>query len=86
MLLACVQLFAPYLPFITEHVYQGYFRRALGDEAPASIHVSPWPIELAEGLEEQDLAEGRKALQLSISSAKRKPSGNYISGRPSRKR
>ena len=27
------------------------------------IHVSPWPAALAEGLAEQDLAEGRKALE-----------------------
>ena len=37
----CLQLFAPYLPFVTEAIYQGLFR---GDESsPPSIHLTSWP-------------------------------------------
>ena len=62
VLLGSVQLFAPYLPFITEHVYQGYFRAALGAEAPVSIHVTPWPTALASVHDERAIAEGQDVL------------------------
>ena len=62
VLLACVQLFAPYLPFITEHIYQGYFRCALGEGAPVSIHITQWPTSLLPGLDECEIADGRNAL------------------------
>jgi valyl-tRNA synthetase len=40
VLLTVIQLFAPYLPFVTEEIYLGLFVR---DSMPASIHVSLWP-------------------------------------------
>ncbi|MDE3256849.1 MAG: valine--tRNA ligase [Gemmatimonadota bacterium] len=39
VLRTCIQLFAPFLPFVTEEIYDGLF--AKNDE---SIHVSAWPI------------------------------------------
>jgi valyl-tRNA synthetase len=40
VLLATVKLFAPFLPYISEEIYQGLFFK--NDGAP-SIHVSAWP-------------------------------------------
>ena len=39
-LLTVLKLLAPYLPYITEEIYQGLFRQW---EGAASIHISPWP-------------------------------------------
>jgi valyl-tRNA synthetase len=39
-LLSVMKLFAPYLPYITESIYQGMFRQWIG---AASIHCSAWP-------------------------------------------
>jgi len=39
-LLAMVKLFAPFLPHITETIYQGLFAASEGSE---SVHRSPWP-------------------------------------------
>ena len=39
-LLCFLKLFAPITPFITEEIYQTYFRKIEGDK---SIHVSEWP-------------------------------------------
>ena len=33
-------MFAPFTPFITEEIYQEYFR---GNEKDKSIHISKWP-------------------------------------------
>lgn len=40
MLLSCLKLLAPIMPFITEEIYQLYFSKK---EGVKSIHVSPWP-------------------------------------------
>ncbi len=40
VLLGCLQMLAPYLPYITDEIYQGLFRR--WQDAP-SIHVTTWP-------------------------------------------
>ncbi len=37
-------LFAPFAPFITEHMYQQFYRDGAGGEAPVSLHVSGWPV------------------------------------------
>lgn len=39
-LFGCLQLLAPYLPYITDEIYQELFRRW---QAAPSIHVSAWP-------------------------------------------
>ncbi|MCD6381876.1 MAG: valine--tRNA ligase [Candidatus Aenigmarchaeota archaeon] len=38
--LSVIKLFAPFLSFITEEIYQSYFRRYDGHE---SVHLSKWP-------------------------------------------
>lgn len=40
VLLSMLKLFAPFLPHVTEEIYQGLFRAANGRE---SIHISRWP-------------------------------------------
>ena len=40
-LLTVLKLFAPIIPFITEEIYQEYFKKTEGDK---SIHVSDWPV------------------------------------------
>ncbi|MBU2616813.1 MAG: valine--tRNA ligase [Nanoarchaeota archaeon] len=39
-LLGIIKMFAPIVPFVTEHVYQEYFRKHEGEK---SIHISSWP-------------------------------------------
>jgi valyl-tRNA synthetase len=43
-LLAVTKLLAPYLPFMSEEIYQGIYRRY---ERAASVHLAPWPQALA---------------------------------------
>jgi valyl-tRNA synthetase len=42
-LLTILKLMAPFTPFITEEIYQKYFR---GNEKTKSIHISEWPREI----------------------------------------
>jgi len=37
-------LFAPFAPFITEHMYQHFYRAAESDRGAVSLHVSRWPV------------------------------------------
>jgi len=39
-LLTILKLFAPFIPFITEEIYQIYFKKT---ENEKSIHISKWP-------------------------------------------
>lgn len=41
---AILRMFAPVLPFVTEELYETGLKPRLGDDAPASIHVAPWPV------------------------------------------
>jgi valyl-tRNA synthetase len=43
------RLLAPFVPFVTEYLYQGFFRTALGQAAAVSIHLSQWPLPLVGG-------------------------------------
>ncbi|MFH1607945.1 MAG: valine--tRNA ligase [archaeon] len=45
-LLAILKMFAPFTPFITEDIYQNYFRKTEKDK---SIHISEWPKEIKLG-------------------------------------
>jgi len=42
-LLIILKLMAPITPFITEEIYQNYFRK---NEKDKSIHISKWPLEI----------------------------------------
>ncbi len=39
-MLAITKLFAPFMPYITEEIYQGYFK---AHDGASSIHVASWP-------------------------------------------
>ena len=41
VLLGVLKLFAPFIPYITEELYQIIFRPSIG---PVSIHISEWPV------------------------------------------
>ena len=42
LLLCLLKLLAPFMPYVTEEIFQGLFRGAGGQ--PVSIHASPWPV------------------------------------------
>ncbi len=60
-LLTVLKLFAPYLPYITEEIYQHLFRH---QEGAASIHRSSWPSAPAEWLNAQAEETGKALLEL----------------------
>ncbi|MCD6512765.1 MAG: valine--tRNA ligase [Thermoplasmata archaeon] len=53
--LGIVKMLAPFLPFISEEIYNQHFKRYEGYE---SIHISPWPEEIMH--DEHALKEGEK--------------------------
>ena len=60
-LLAVLKLLAPYLPYITEEIYQELFRKWDG---AASIHLSSWPKERPEWIDPEAEAIGETLLDL----------------------
>jgi valyl-tRNA synthetase len=60
-LLSVLKLLAPYLPYITEEIYQGVFRRWDG---ATSIHLSTWPTEQPEWIDPQVEEAGQFVLEL----------------------
>lgn len=60
-LLAVLKMFAPYLPYITDEIYQGLFRTWDG---AASIHIATWPPEHPEWLNADAEEFGKTLLEL----------------------
>ncbi len=60
-LLSVIKLVAPYLPYVTEEIYQGLFRAWDGAE---SIHISAWPTEHPEWIDEHAEEFGKTLLEL----------------------
>lgn len=60
-LLSVVKLFAPYMPFVTEELYQGLFRAY---DRAFSLHLSTWPTVQADWLDQR--AEDAGVLLLEI--------------------
>ena len=60
-LLTVLKLFAPYLPYVTDAIYQSLFRAWDG---ATSIHVAAWPTEHPEWLSEEAEAFGMMLLEL----------------------
>jgi len=54
-------LLAPYMPYITETIYQGLFRER---EGAASIHLASWPAEHPEWIDEEAEEAGKALLAL----------------------
>lgn len=60
--LAILKMYAPILPFVTEEIYQRYFRRF---EKKESIHLTSWPTPFKEiSLEKEKLEEFERAVQV----------------------
>jgi valyl-tRNA synthetase len=60
-LLAVLKMLAPYLPYITETIYQGVFRE---HEGVSSIHLAAWPIARPEWISEEAEQTGSTLLAL----------------------
>lgn len=60
-LLTTMKLLAPYLPYITEEIYQGLFRLL---EGASSIHLSSWPVARPEWLDPEGEEVGKGVLKL----------------------
>ncbi len=61
VLLSVLKMLAPYLPYITEEIYQGLFRRWDG---ASSIHRSSWPLEHPEWIDPAAEEIGKTFLEL----------------------
>ena len=60
--LVIIKMLAPFMPYITDEVYQNLYRGA--EESPHSIHISSWPA-YEEGLYDEDaLKEGDNAQKI----------------------
>ena len=78
VLLTVCKLFAPYLPYITESIYQQLFAGGLqsGEEAFNSIHLTPWP-EVIPALQDESAIEiGRVLLEIAVSVRRYKSENN----------
>ncbi|MBA2393081.1 MAG: valine--tRNA ligase [Ktedonobacteraceae bacterium] len=60
-LLTVLKVLSPYLPYITEEIYQGLFRQWDG---AASIHTSCWPIMHSERIDAEAEETGKMLLEL----------------------
>jgi len=67
VLRAVIQLFAPYMPYVTEEIYLGLFA---GEQKTASIHVSEWPTPVP--MLEDDIDEWTGAVIVEIATAVRR--------------
>jgi valyl-tRNA synthetase len=61
LLLTTLKLTAPIMPFITESIYQNYFK---DKEGRASIHISPWPVADKKLIDEDAEKTGEIAVQI----------------------
>jgi len=60
-LLGIIKMYAPFLPFISEELYQAYFRKF---EKTKSIHLSSWPAPLSLEWTSEELAAFNRVLDL----------------------
>lgn len=60
-LLTVLKMLAPYMPYITEAIYQGLFRKLEGTD---SIHIAAWPTPHSEWIDEQAEDIGKILLAL----------------------
>jgi isoleucyl-tRNA synthetase len=65
-LVTVIRLAAPFVPFLTEEIYQNIVRRPLGDAAPESVHLCDLP-EAAEGRIDRTLSDEMAAVRNIVS-------------------
>ena len=68
------KMFAPIMPFITEEVYQLYFKQF---EKKESIHICDWPVEI-DGVDEKIVNAGDLSIKI-IAAARKHKSENKLS-------
>jgi valyl-tRNA synthetase len=66
VLLNLLKLFSPYLPYITDEIYQKLFRSSDSDQA-ISIHQAPWPVGYPGWKDDAAEALGAQLVQIAIS-------------------
>jgi len=74
-LLTVLKLLAPYMPYVTETIYQGMFRER---EGAASLHLASWPSEHPEWIDEE-AEEAGKALLAILQQVRRYKAGQNLS-------
>ena len=67
VLYGIIKLFAPFIPYITEELYQIVFR---GKDDPVSIHISQWPV-CDESLLDSEADEAGKLLVAILTGVRR---------------
>jgi valyl-tRNA synthetase len=75
VLLAVIKIYAPFLPFITEEIYQGFFKADINEK---SIHLSSWPKEIDIDVELDDIFSFEKAIE-AVTEIRRYKSDNKLS-------
>lgn len=60
-LLALIKMYAPFLPFITEEIYQGYFRQF---EKAKSVHLLSWPEPLNLRIKKEELKDFEEVVRI----------------------
>ena len=65
-LVTVIRLAAPFVPFLTEEIYQNIVRRPLGDAAPESVHLCDLP-EAAEARIDRTLSDEMAAVRNIVS-------------------
>ena len=63
VLYSIVKLLAPVIPFVTEHLYQGFFKDQIEGE-PVSIHIASWPKPSHEGWNQAQLKDGERVSEI----------------------
>lgn len=74
-LLTVLKLLAPYMPYVTETIYQEMFRER---EGAASLHIASWPSEHPEWIDEEAEEVG-KALLAILQQVRRYKAGKNLS-------
>jgi valyl-tRNA synthetase len=77
VLLVILKLFAPFLPYVTEEIYQGLYAPW---EGPGSIHRSQWPEPVPELQDENAERAGQVLLEIATSARRFKSERNLPLG------
>jgi valyl-tRNA synthetase len=75
LMLTTVKMFAPIMPFITEEVYQHFFKQ---HEKAESVHISKWPA-FDKTIVNEDAEKAADALQYAVQAARRAKSEKNLS-------
>jgi valyl-tRNA synthetase len=77
VLLATIKLFAPFMPYVTEEIYQGIFKALEGSD---SIHKSAWPVADESLINDADEAAGVQLVEVATAIRRYKTEHNLPLG------